>query len=170
MLKKIICAAAVSLCLGLSALAGGQTSSVNFNTTYQTIHGFGGSTAWTGVLSTAQANGAWGTTGSQLGLTINRARIDPGGQANWGTELANAKLATSYGAIEFATPWTPPASMKSNNNVDDGSLNTNEYGAFATYLESFVTYMANNGVDLYAISMQNEPNFLPSYESCGWTP
>lgn len=154
------------LSAGILAQAG--TSNVDFNTTYQTIRGFGASTAWTPVLSTAQANAAWGTSGSQLGLSINRARIDPGGQANWGTELANAKLATARGAIEFATPWSAPAYMKSNNNVVGGSLNTSYYGAYATYLESFVNYMSSNGVNLYAISMQNEPDYVPNYEGCGW--
>jgi len=155
------------LSAGLLAQAG--TSNVDFNTTYQTIRGFGASTAWTSVLSTAQANAAWGTSGSQLGLSINRARIDPGGQANWATELANAKLATARGAIEFATPWSAPAYMKSNNNVVGGSLSTSYYGAYATYLESFVNYMSSNGVNLYAISMQNEPDYVPNYESCGWS-
>jgi glucuronoarabinoxylan endo-1,4-beta-xylanase len=59
--------------------------------------------------------------------------------------------------------------MKTNGNVVGGSLSTGSYGAFANYLESFVTYMANNGVSLYAISMQNEPDYVPNYEGCGWT-
>ncbi len=161
---------AALLCLSLPLVVGAQsTSTVNFGTTYQTIRGFGASTAWTAVLTTAQANTAWGTSGNQLGLTINRARIDPGGSANWGTELANAKLATARGAIEFATPWSPPASMKTNGNVVGGSLSTGSYAAYANYLQSFVTYMANNGVSLYAISMQNEPDWVPNYEGCGWT-
>jgi glucuronoarabinoxylan endo-1,4-beta-xylanase len=156
-------------CLTLPLAVGAQTATVNFGTTYQTIRGFGASTAWTPVLTTAQADAVWGTSGRQLGLSINRARIDPGGSANWGTELANAQEAVARGAIEFATPWSPPASMKTNGNVVGGSLNPSYYAAFANYLESFVTYMASGGVNLYAISMQNEPDFVPNYEGCGWT-
>ena len=157
------------LLLSAATVVSAQNSTVNFGTTYQTIRGFGASTAWTAVLTTAQANAVWGTSGNEVGLSINRARIDPGGSANWGTELSNAKLATARGAVEMATPWTPPASMKSNGNVVGGSLNPSSYAAYASYLESFVTYMANNGVTLYGISMQNEPDFVPNYEGCGWT-
>ena len=72
-----------SVCLLFPLAAGAQTSTVNFGTTYQTIRGFGASTAWTAVLTTAQANAAWGTSGNELGLSINRARIDPGGSMSW---------------------------------------------------------------------------------------
>ena len=66
-------------------------------------------------------------------------------------------------------PWTPPASFKSNNSTVGGSLNTSSYAAFATYLESFVTYMSAGGVNLYGISIQNEPDATVTYESCFWT-
>lgn len=156
-------------CLVLPLAAGAQTSTVNFGTSYQTIRGFGASTAWTAPLTTAQADAVWGTSGSELGLSINRARIDPGGSGNWGAELANAQEAVARGAVEFATPWSPPAYMKTNGNVVGGSLSPSYYGAYANYLESFVNYMASGGVNLYAISMQNEPDFVPDYEGCGWT-
>ena len=29
--------------------------------------------------------------------------------------------------------------------------------------------MANNGITIYAVSMQNEPDWKPDYESCRWT-
>ena len=127
-------------------------------------------------MSTAQADALYGNSGSQqLGLSILRVRMDPspdpGGHANWATELNNAQQASSRGAIVFATPWSPPASMKSNGDVNNGgTLNVANYGDFANYLESFVTYMQNGGVSLYAISMQNEPDWVTTYESCSWTP
>jgi glucuronoarabinoxylan endo-1,4-beta-xylanase len=71
----------------------------------------------------------------------------------------------------IATPWSPPAAWKSNSDVNNGgSLNVADYANYANYLESFVTYMANNGVNLYGISMQNEPDWTATYESCVWTP
>ena len=124
----------------------------------------------------AEANALFGTGSNELGLTILRVRIDPGGSGNWGMELGSAQEAQTLGAIVIASPWTPPASMKSNTLGDNGtwggSLNLASYGDYATYLESFVTYMANGNVNLYAISMQNEPDFIPAapgYESCSWT-
>ncbi|HUZ04585.1 MAG TPA: RICIN domain-containing protein, partial [Acidobacteriaceae bacterium] len=34
---------------------------------------------------------------------------------------------------------------------------------------AFIAYEKAGGVNLYAISVQNEPDFLPSYESCGYS-
>jgi glucuronoarabinoxylan endo-1,4-beta-xylanase len=157
----------------------GSNAAVDFGTTLQTIRGFGGSTAFIGDMNShaGQADALFGNTGSQqIGLSILRVRIDPTGfpnpPSNWTTELNNAKgalLSSQNTAIVFATPWSPPASMKSNNNVNNGgNLNQASYAGYATYLESFVTFMQNGGAPLYAISMQNEPDFSASYESCIW--
>src|SRR3984957_6821206 len=150
-----------------------NTATVNFGTTFQTIRGFGGATAWMPALSSTQANTLFGTGNNQLGLSLLRVRIDPssttGGESNWGTELTNAQEATALGANVIATPWTPPAVWKSSNSTVEGSLNTSEYANYASYLESFVTFMKNGGVNLYGISMQNEPDANVTYESCVWT-
>jgi glucuronoarabinoxylan endo-1,4-beta-xylanase len=115
-----------------------------------------------------------GTGAGQIGLTILRSRIDPSsttGGSNWATELQNAQQAQKINSqvIVFATPWTPPAVWKSNGSVDDGTLNTSDYDNFANYLNEFIAYEKAGGVNLYAISVQNEPDFLPDYESCGYT-
>jgi glucuronoarabinoxylan endo-1,4-beta-xylanase len=147
------------------------TESVALGSNAQLIEGFGGSSAWQGAYSSTELDELFSYgDNQQIGCSIDRVRIDPGGSANWGQELSNAQGAAARGAKVIATPWTPPASMKSNDNVVGGSLNTSEYGAYATYLNSFVTYLSNGGVSLYAISMQNEPDANVTYESCGWTP
>jgi len=156
-------------------LASAQTTdSINFGTTYQTIRGFGASTAWQPVMPTTMANNLFGTGSGQVGFTILRSRIDPSsttGGSNWATERTNGQEAQAANSqvIVFATPWTPPAAWKTNGSVDDGSLITSDYGNFANYLNAFIAYEKAGGVNLYAISVQNEPNFLPSYESCGYT-
>lgn len=61
--------------------------------------------------------------------------------------------------IVFATPWSPPASMKSNGSTTGGSLNSSSYGAYANHLSDFCNYMSNNGASLYAISVQNGQEF-----------
>ncbi|HKV42101.1 MAG TPA: glucuronoxylanase XynC [Blastocatellia bacterium] len=143
---------------------------VDFGSEAQTIRGFGGADAWMPLMSSEEADALFGNSNNQqLGLSILRMRIDPGGVSNWGTELANAQAAQARGAIAIATPWTPPAWMKTNNNLVGGWLKKKNYTNFANYLESFVTYMQSGGVDLYAISMQNEPDATVTYESCGWT-
>jgi glucuronoarabinoxylan endo-1,4-beta-xylanase len=50
-----------------------------------------------------------------------------------------------------------------------GNLSTSQYGAYASYLQSYVNYMSSNGASLYAISMQNEPDANVTYESRFWT-
>lgn len=153
----------------------GAMATVDFGTPHQTIRGFGGADAWINLNGTAEANALFGTASGQIGLSILRVRIDPSSitaGSQWDPEVANAKAAIAAGSnvIVFASPWTPPAVWKSNNDVNNGgSLNQANYGDYANYLESFVTYMANRGVNLYAISMQNEPDFTATYESCNWT-
>jgi glucuronoarabinoxylan endo-1,4-beta-xylanase len=72
---------------------------------------------------------------------------------SWSGELTVAKKAVSLGAITFASPWNAPSSM------GGGHVNASSYGAYADHLNSFVDYMKDNGVDLYAISVQNEPDY-----------
>ena len=72
------------------------------------------------------------------------------------SELSIAKKAVTYGVKVWATPWTPPAKFKSNNNNVMGTLT--KPADYAQYLVGFVKTMKNNGVDIYAISAQNEPD------------
>jgi O-glycosyl hydrolase len=148
--------------LTVTSIQAAGTVTVDFGTSNQTIRGFGGSTAWMPLMPSAQANALFGDGNGQIGLSILRVRIDPssvtGGASNWGTELGNAQEAQALGASVIATPWTPPAAYKSNSNTVMGSLNSANYTDYANYLESFVNYMSTNGVNLYGISMQNEPD------------
>lgn len=135
-----------------------------------------------------QINTLYGTGSGQLGLTMMRLRIAPttwnttaktADTSAWTAELSNGLAAQKLGAKVFATPWTPPASMKSNGSVNTGSLNASSYADFAAYLEAYVNYATSQGVNLTAISMQNEPDWDPCqgggptdsrcYESCLWT-
>jgi glucuronoarabinoxylan endo-1,4-beta-xylanase len=143
------------------------TASVDLSGVRQTIRGFGGATAWIGQLTDAEMNTLFGSGPGTIGLSILRVRIAP--DRNWTTELENARKATARGAIVMATPWTPPASMKTNNNVVGGELRTSDYANYANYLNSFVSYLSSNGAPLYAISVQNEPDISVTYESCDWT-
>ena len=139
----------------------------------QLIRGFGGANivgqGWRPDMTTAQVQTAFGSGPSQLGFTILRLRVPPDTTVTpLSIEIPTAKLAESLGAIVFATPWTPPPAMKSNNNNIGGTLNPSSYADFAAYLKRFADYMAANGAPLYAISVQNEPDANVNYESCSW--
>lgn len=147
-------------------------ANIDFSKTQQIIRGYGAASVWCGALSDAYMNKLY----SDIGLSILRVRIAPnegwnsGNYSAWADELSNAKKAKARGAIVFATPWTPPASMKTNNSLIGGQLKEASYWNYANYLKSFADYFANNGASLYAISIQNEPDWVPSdYEGCGWS-
>ncbi|MGD0077673.1 MAG: hypothetical protein ABSB91_03490 [Sedimentisphaerales bacterium] len=164
-------AAALTLCLIFAQAGLASTVNVNLNDANQTIRGFGGMNfpRWTsGGLTVGQVDTAYGNGPGQIGLTIMRIDIPPS-QSDWSGEVSAAARAVSDGAIIFATPWSPPASMKTNNSTVDGELSTASYGDFANWLTDFADYMSSNGAPLYAVSVQNEPDWLPSYESCGYT-
>src|SRR4030042_2050439 len=156
------------LLLGQTAEAG--TATINLSTTRQTIRGYGGMNfpRWIGTLTDAQVDKAFGNGSGQIGLTIMRIDVPPS-SGDWSGEVSAAARAISNGAIVFATPWSPPASMKTNGSLIGGQLSTGSYGAYANHLRDFANYMSTNGASLYAISVQNEPDYLPDYESCGWS-
>jgi glucuronoarabinoxylan endo-1,4-beta-xylanase len=166
MKHSILLPAAIGL---LAAVASAQTATVDFGSQKQLIDGFGASSAWHGNLSTAVLDAAFSNnTQTQLGLSILRVDIDPAGQSNWGSQKTNATAAKARGVqYVLATPWSPPASMKTNSNTVGGELGTGSYASYASYLKSYRTYMGSL-VDV--ISVQNEPNITVSYTSCTWSP
>jgi glucuronoarabinoxylan endo-1,4-beta-xylanase len=144
---------------------------IYFDDPQQVIRGFGGANIlqWRPDMTPAQVQKAFGSGSGQIGLSILRLRVpyDPTGFA-FGIQIPTAKLAQSLGAIVFASPWTPPPAMKSNNNIVGGTLKESFYADYAAYLRSFADYMSTNGAPLYAISIQNEPDCRVTYESCDW--
>ena len=137
----------------------------------QYIRGFGGANIlpWRPAMTAGQMQKAFGAGEGELGFTILRLRIPYTDDVNeFNAQLQVAQLAESLGALVFASPWTPPPAMKSNNNIVGGVLNDTSYAAYAAHLKTFADYMAVNGAPLYAVSLQNEPDANVTYESCSW--
>ncbi len=161
-----------------------QPITVNSATKLQTIQGFGASTAFLGQFSNTVMDFFY--TNSGIGLSILRIMIIPdaadcpdtcvavttGSGTVRTVELANAQRAVLDGAIVIATSWSPPGAMKSNGAYGSGgsylggSVNNT---ALATAYAGFVSVMAANGVPVYGLSIQNEPDLSESYASCTWT-
>ncbi len=137
----------------------------------QYIRGFGAANIlpWRPDMTADQVQTAFGTGQGQLGFSILRLRVPyTDNESEFSAQVPTAKLAGSLGAIVFASPWTPPPAMKSNNNIVGGTLNDTSYAAYAAHLKAFAGYMAGNGAPLYAVSLQNEPDASVTYESCSW--
>jgi glucuronoarabinoxylan endo-1,4-beta-xylanase len=68
------------------------------------------------------------------------------------------------------TVWSPPAWMKTNASTSRGSLKTDKYQAYATYLaEHIKNYKSKFGIEITHIGISNEPNLETDYSSCTWT-
>jgi len=66
----------------------------------------------------------------------------------------------------LATPWSPPAWMKSNDSLVKGSLRPEDYDALARYFVKFVKAYEQAGVPIFGVTMQNEPlNIEADYPS-----
>ena len=148
--------------LALSAHTTAQVANIDAGNVKQYIDGFGASTAWHGQLSDKEADAAFkNDNDNQMGLSILRIRIDQ--NRNYYDELKKAQNAMARGAIVFASPWDAPANMVETGG-DAKRIRHEMYDEYAEYLNSFVTYMADNGAPLYCISIQNEPDW-----NGGWT-
>jgi len=82
----------------------------------------------------------------------------------------NVKTVNRYGGYVLASPWSPPAAWKTNNSINGGGgLRPSDYQNYANYLRAYAQNMLNNGAPVYAISIQNEPNYAAGYDGCEWT-
>ena len=165
----------------LSAVMMAQTEStvrINSQVTYQHITGFGGFVCSPqfqyGHMSTTDIKKVWGA-GSTVGCNIMRLYI-PIGKNTWSQSLSTAKTAKQLGLIVFASPWGQPAEWKTNNSSNaktsdgkEGRLKRENWADYAQYLEDYVQFLRQNGVELDAISIQNEPDWAASYAGCLWS-
>jgi glucuronoarabinoxylan endo-1,4-beta-xylanase len=155
----------------------------------QEIDGFGGSCAdFYEPFSPEMADFFFTTSG--LGLSLLRIQVVPSAAdcvsffgRDGGTclavpsgatilvgELAIAKQAVARGVTVWGAPWSPPASMKSNGSfINGGSLLPSNYSAWADSLAGYVKLMNSNGVPLYAMSVQEEPDIVQHYGSSTYT-
>lgn len=80
------------------------------------------------------------------------------------TETAGGKLTL------FASPWSPPAFMKDNNDMlKGGKLLATFYQSWANYYVKFINSYQKEGIPVWGITVQNEPMAKQSWESCIYT-
>jgi len=136
---------------------------------------------------------------SDLGITMWRNEIIPPStpevnqDADWGKQKPvvqglKAKADKYNVKLKFiATVWSPPAELKwlcnftwagdenatRNAGVvttkNGGTLNPNKYAEYADWLKSNIQNYKDAGIDLFALSLQNELMFSEPYNSCIYT-
>jgi len=150
---------------------------VTWNKVYQQIDGFGASDAFdNGSLTVAQGELFFSPV-TGIGLSLLRTNVPEDGScstinATCAGEVSDMQMAIANGAKVWSTPWSPPAAMKTNNAINEGGyLLPGSYQAYADYLANYVESLRNLfGINLYAVSVQNEPDGSHDWDSALWTP
>ncbi|MGC9452416.1 MAG: glycoside hydrolase family 30 beta sandwich domain-containing protein [Oceanipulchritudo sp.] len=146
---------------------------------YQVIDGFGASAAFTAQNISDELADAFFDPETGLGLSLCRIRInfrDRNWEGEWSSwELRTARKAVQRGARVWAVPWSAPGEFKEGyadpeRDFVGGSVRPDAYAEYAEAFADFIEYAATEGVPLYGISTQNEPDYREhAYESCDWS-
>lgn len=85
--------------------------------------------------------------------------------------LIKQAIAAAGGKLTlYASPWSPPAFMKDNNNMlKGGKLKPEYFQTWATYYTKFIKAYEKEGIPVWGISIQNEPMATQTWESCIYT-
>ncbi|MBS1796352.1 MAG: glycoside hydrolase family 30 protein [Acidobacteria bacterium] len=70
----------------------------------------------------------------------------------------------------FASPWSPPAFMKSNKSMLKGGRLLDEfYQPWANYFVKYIRAYEKEGIPIWGVTIQNEPMATQTWESCIFT-
>lgn len=76
-------------------------------------------------------------------------------------EIAGGKITL------YVSPWSPPAFMKSNNNMlNGGKLLPEYYQSWANYFAKFIKFYQAESIPIWGLTIQNEPLAVQRWESC----
>jgi glucuronoarabinoxylan endo-1,4-beta-xylanase len=160
-----------------------SSAAIDTTKTFQTIEGMGGAIAFYNGWVTAHPFKQEIYTNAFAGLNLSMLRL-----GNWfryqGTMnfdpdapgfVANANSILGHPVPVFMSSWAPPAFLKSNGQVGNGGtlVFTNggfAYTNFANYWYDSLLAYRSNGVSPTWISIQNEPDWAASYDSCVFHP
>src|SRR5579862_1918941 len=153
------------------------TASAALSQTAQVVKGWGmypaGGAGLYGRPQVAQALYASGITFIRVafvpqlyvsGTNVNDIVLD---QSQLAILVQALQYGQSYGVSSYiASVWSPPASMKTNNSLNGGSLRTDAESTYVAYLTKIIVTLHAAGMPLpTAVSIQNEPEHLANYSS-----
>jgi glucosylceramidase len=88
----------------------------------------------------------------------------------WVVPMIKKALAYEPNLKLLASPWSPPAWMKSNNNMNfGGTLLPEFYQPWANYYIKYFEEMKKRGIYFWALTVQNEPAAVQTWDSCIYT-
>jgi glucuronoarabinoxylan endo-1,4-beta-xylanase len=142
---------------------GGNSTAVTvkLDSTQQTMDGFGINDTWAPAMSDSEADALLDPTRG-LGLSILRIGMGSDGNPMSDNIFSDVKKAKTRGVDKIiGTPWTATANCKDNHlESNGGHLLTNCYESWAETIAAFPAKVKSNAsVDLYAMSVQNEPDY-----------
>ncbi|MBN1187143.1 MAG: T9SS type A sorting domain-containing protein [Bacteroidales bacterium] len=151
--------------------------------THQTMDGFGSSIAFYDDLLVVNPNKEeiYNLIFNDLGLDILRLRNIFSGDTTGNFAQAASEIVSKMFEYSPSTPrimmssWGPPAEYKSNNSTMNGGtlkmVNDHYiYGAFAQWWADALKSYRKAGVEPDYISLQNEPTYTATWESCRFDP
>lgn len=99
---------------------------------------------------------------------IELKTFDMSHEDQWTLPLIKAAIETRKGDVTLlASPWSPPAWMKTNNDMNYGGYLLPQYReAWAKYYVKYIKSMRAKGFNIWAITVQNEPAAIQTWDSC----
>lgn len=71
----------------------------------------------------------------------------------------------------LVSPWSPPAFMKTNGKMNNGGSLLPEYGpTWASYYAKFIKECRKRDLNIWGVSVQNEPAAVQTWDSCIYSP
>lgn len=84
--------------------------------------------------------------------------------------ILDAQKEARDGIPFLVSPWSPPAFMKTNGEMNNGGkLKEEYYGAWAAYIAKYIQELQNAGLDIRYMTVQNEPDAVQTWDSCIYT-
>lgn len=165
--------------------SGTSTITIDESSTYQTIDGFGytltqASAKVISEMSATERSSLLNVIYGSEGLDINIVRLGIGAtdlgdyaysyhddesgsfsldgpDMTYTIPILQEILAIDPDIKILATPWSAPAWMKTNNSLRGGELDLAHYADYAQYWVNYMNAMRNLGIEIWAVTPQNEP-------------
>jgi len=102
---------------------------------------------------------------------IELKSFDISREDKWVIPMINdAKKLMDDELLILASPWSPPAFMKDTNEMNYGGKLLKEfYQPWANYFVKFIQEMKKRNIDIWGVTIQNEPEAVQTWDSCIYT-